>query len=149
MIRSGRFTNHLIENEIVTQMSTPGDPQLNGVAERKNRTLLNMVRSMISYSLLPVSFWSYSIRTIVNILNVVPSKYVPWAPLELWNGRKPSLHHYRIWGCPTHVLKKKTGNLESRTEVSLSVGYPKGRRGGIFYSPKENKVFVTKHATFF
>ena len=142
------FTDHLIENGIVSQLSTPGDPQLNGVAERRNRTLLDMVRSMISYSSLPVSFWGYAIRTAVDILNVVPSKSAPKTPLELWNGRKPSLRHYRIWGCPAHVLKKKTGKLESRTEVSLFVGYPKGTRGGIFYSPKEKKVFVSTHATF-
>ena len=52
------FIDHLIENVIVLELSTPGDPQLNGVAERRNRTLLDMVRSMISYSSLPVSFWA-------------------------------------------------------------------------------------------
>ena len=100
------FTDHLIENGILSQLSAPGDPQQNGVAERRNRTLLDMVRSMISYSSLPVSFWGYAIKTAVDILNVVPSKSVSKTPLELWNGRKPSLRHYRIWGCPTRVLKK-------------------------------------------
>ena len=142
------FTDYLIENGIVAQLSTPGDPQLNGVAERRNRTLLDMVRSMMSYSSLPVSFWGYAIKTAVDILNVVPSKSIPKTPVELWNGRKPSLRHYRIWGCPAHVLKKKTGKLEPKTEVSLFIGYPKGTRGGIFYSPKEKKVFVSTHATF-
>ena len=122
------FTDHLIENGIVSELSTPGDPQLNGVAERRNRTLLDMVRSMISYSSLPVSFWGYAIKTAVDILNVVPSKSIPKTPLELWNGRKPSLRHYRIWGCPAHVMKKNARKLESRTEVSLFVGYPKGTR---------------------
>ena len=77
------FTDHLIENGIVSQLSTPGDPQLNGVAERRNRTLLDMVRSMMSYSSLPVSFWGYAIKTTVDILNVVPSKSVPKTPMEL------------------------------------------------------------------
>ena len=103
---------------------------------------------MISYSSLPVSFWGYAIKTAVDILNVVPSKSVSKTPLELWNGRKPSLRHYRMWGCPAHVLKKKTSKLESRTEVCLFIGYPKGTRGGLFYSPKEKKVFVSTHATF-
>ena len=49
----------------------------------------------------------------------MPSKSIPKTPLELWNGRKPSLRHYRIWGCPAQVLKKKAGKLESKTEVSL------------------------------
>ena len=57
-----------------------------------------------------------------DILNVVPSKSVPKTPVELWNGRTPSLRHYRIWGCPAHVLRKKEGKLESRTEVCMFVG---------------------------
>ena len=141
------FTDNLIENGIITQLSAPGDPQQNGVAERRNRTLLDMVRSMMSYSTLPVSFWGYALMTAVDILNVVPSKTVSKTPLELWNGQKPSLRHYRIWGCPAHVLNKKAHKLEPRTEVCLFVGYPKGTRGGFFYNPKDKKVMVSTHAT--
>ena len=101
-----------------------------------------MVRSMMSYSSLPISFWGYSLRTGVYILNVVPSKSIQKTPLELWNGHKPSLRHFHIWGCPVHVLKGKTGKLEPRTEVCMFVGYPKGIRGGLFYSPLNKKVFV-------
>ena len=103
---------------------------------------------MLSYSTLPNSFWGYALQTAVYILNVVPSKSVPKTPLELWNGRKPSLRHIRIWGCPAHVLKGKTGKLEPRTEVCMFVGYPKGTRGGLFYSPQDKKVFVSTNATF-
>ena len=84
----------------------------------------------------------------MHILNVVLSKSIPKTPLELWNGRKPSLRHFRIWGCPAHVLKGKTGKLEPRTEVCLFVGYPKGTRGGLFYSPKDKKIFVSTNTTF-
>jgi len=52
---SGPFAKFLQENGIVAQYSTPGEPQQNGVAERRNRTLMNMVRSMLSNSTLPVS----------------------------------------------------------------------------------------------
>ena len=141
------FTDDLIENGIVSQLSAPGNPPQNGVAERRNRTLLDMVRSMLSYSSLPVSFWGYDLKTTVDILNVVPSKSISKTPLELWNGQKPSLRHYRIWGCPAHVLNKRAGKLESRTEVCLFIGYPKGTRGGIFCL-KDKKVFVSTHATF-
>ena len=107
-----------------------------------------MVRSMMSYSSLPISFWGYALQTAVYILNVVPSKSIQKTPLELWNGHKPSLRHFRIWGCPAHVLKGKTGKLETRTEVCLFVGYPKGTRGGLFYSSSDKKVFVSTNATF-
>ena len=102
---------------------------------------------MMSHSL-QISFWGYSLQTAVNILNVVPSKSIQKTPLELWNGHKPSLRHFRIWGCTAHVLKGKTGKLEPRTEVCMFVGYPKGTRGGLFYSPSDKKVFVSTNVTF-
>ena len=53
---SVEFQQYLIDNGIISQFSAPSTPQQNGVAERRNRTLLNMVRSMLSYSTLPISF---------------------------------------------------------------------------------------------
>ena len=46
------------------------------------------------------------------------------------------------------MLKRKTTKLEQRSQVCLFVGYPKETTGGFFYSPEENKVFVSKNATF-
>ena len=67
----------------------------------------------------------------------------------MWNGHKPSLNHIRIWGAPTHVLRKEPHKSESRTEVCLFIEYPKGMRGGLFYSFSENKVIVSTNAKFF
>ena len=53
----GDFKDYLTQNEIVSQLTIPGTPQQNSVIERKNRTLLEMVRSMMSYSTLLISFW--------------------------------------------------------------------------------------------
>ena len=77
------FARFLQENGIVAQYSTPGEPQQNGVAERHKRTLMNMVRSMMSYSILPLSLWMESLKTAIHILNRVPSKSVPKTPYEL------------------------------------------------------------------
>ena len=52
----GDFKDYLTENGIITQLTASGTPQQNGVAERRNWTLLEMVRSMMSYSTLPISF---------------------------------------------------------------------------------------------
>ena len=142
------FKDHLLEQGILSQLSSPRTPQQNGVVERRNRTLLDMVRSMMSYSSLPISFWGYSLQIAIYILNVVPSMLIQKTPLELWNGHKPRLRHFRILGCLAHVLKGKTGKLEPRTEVCMYVGYPKGTRGGLFYGPSDKKVFVYTNATF-
>ena len=104
---SGEFKFYLTQEGIVSQLSAPGTPQQNGVAEKRNRTLLDIVRSMLSYSSLPISFWGYALETTTYLLNLIPSKSVSKTPTELWNGRKPSLNHIRIWGAPEHVLKKE------------------------------------------
>ena len=54
----------------------------------------------------------------------------------------------RIFGCPAHVLKGKTEKIESQSETCLFVGNPKGTKGYYFYSPSENKVFVSTNANF-
>ena len=92
----GDFKDYLIQNGIVSQLTTPGTPQQNGVAERMNRTLLEMVRSIFSYSTLPISFWGYALKTAMHILNLVPSKPIPNTPKELWNGRKPNMKYLHI-----------------------------------------------------
>ena len=50
------FEDFMVEYGIVSQLTAPGTPQQNGVAERRNKTLMEMVRSMISFSSLPTSF---------------------------------------------------------------------------------------------
>ncbi|KAH9698582.1 hypothetical protein KPL71_024056 [Citrus sinensis] len=109
---SGDFKEYLVENGIISQLIAPGTPQQNGVVERRNRTLLDMMRSMLSYSSLPISFWGLALETAVYLLNLVPSKSVPKTPIELWSGHKPSLRHVRIWGSPAHVLKPKADKMD-------------------------------------
>ena len=58
----------------------PGTPQQNGVLERCNRTLIDMVRSTLSNSTLPVSLWMHALKTIMYLLNMIPSKAVPKTP---------------------------------------------------------------------
>ena len=67
----GDFKDYLIENGIVSQLTAPRTPQQNGIAKRRNRTLLDMVRSMMSYSTLPISYWGYALA--MYLLNLVPS----------------------------------------------------------------------------
>ena len=71
---SYEFGLHLKQCEIVLQLTPPGTPQRNGVSERHNRTLLDMVRSMMSLTDLPLSFWGYALETAAFALNRAPSK---------------------------------------------------------------------------
>jgi len=77
----------------------PTTPQQNGVSERHNRTLMDMARSMLSNSSLPVSLWMYALKTSMYLLNRVPSKAVPETPFELWTDRTTSTRYLYVWGC--------------------------------------------------
>ena len=100
---SQEFDDHLKNRGIVPQLTPPGTPQRNGVSERRNRTLLDMVRSMMSQSDLPLSFWGYALETAAFTLNRVPSKSVDKTPHEMWTGKSPSLSFLKIWGCEAFV----------------------------------------------
>ena len=79
----GPFAKFLEKHGICAQYTMLGTPQQNGVAERRNRTVMDMVRSMLSKSTLPISLWSETIKSTMYILNRVPSKSVPKTPFEL------------------------------------------------------------------
>jgi transposase InsO family protein len=94
--KPGPFAKFLEKRGIVAQYTMPGTPQQNGVAERRNHTLIEMVRNMISHANVPEYLWMYALKTTMYLLNRVPSKSVETTPFELWTGRKPSLRHLQV-----------------------------------------------------
>ena len=66
-----------------------------------------MVRSMMSYSTLMISFWGYALNTAIHLWNLVPSKSVPKTPMELWSGRKPSMKvKVKVWSLGQFDMKE-------------------------------------------
>ena len=110
---------------IIHERTAPYTPQQNGVAERKNRVLKDMVNAMLSYSGLKSSFWGEAILTANYILNRVPSKRSRQSPYELWFKRKPSLDHLRVWGCRAVVrlTEPKRKTLGDKGVECIFIGY--------------------------
>ena len=102
---SQEFDDHLKSQSTVPQLTPPGTPQRNGVSERRNRNLLDMVRSMMSKSDLPLSFWGYALETAAFTLNRLPSKSVDKTPYEIWTVKSHSLSFLKIWGCEAYVKR--------------------------------------------
>ena len=115
----------------------PGSPEQNGVAERRNRTLKDMMRSMVSSSNISEYLWGEAIKTANYNLNRVPRKFVPKTPFELWTSRKPSLNHFRVWGCPAEVrlYNPQEKKLDPRIVRCYFIGYPDHSKGYKFYNP--------------
>ena len=84
----------------------PGTPWSNGVSERRNRTLLDMVRSMMSLIDLPRSFRGHALEMVAFMLNRSPSKSVEMTPYEPWFSKKPKLLFLKVWDCDAYVKKK-------------------------------------------
>ena len=119
-----------------------GSSYQNGVAERRNRTLMDMVKSMRSNSKLLEYLWAF--KTIVYILNGVPTKFFPKTPFELWKGWKSSLQHIRIWGCPSEVrvYNPQEKKLDLRTISVYFIEDAERSKGYRFYCPFHNTRIV-------
>jgi hypothetical protein len=140
----GSFAQFFEEECIVAQYTMPGTPQQNCVAERRNHTLMDMVRRMLSNSELPLFLWSEALKTVVYVLNQVPSKAIPKTPFELWNGWKPILNHLHIWGCPAEVriYNPNINKLDPRTTSGHFISYAVNSKGFMLYCPSNNTRIV-------
>ena len=113
------------EKGIARQLMMPYTPQQNGVAERRNRTLLEMVRSMMAQANLPISYWGDALLTAAYILNRVPSISVSSTPYELWTDKKPDLNNLRPWGSIgyVHNTSHRHGKLGPRGKKCIFIRY--------------------------
>ncbi|KAI3821566.1 hypothetical protein L1987_09134 [Smallanthus sonchifolius] len=95
-----------LQKGIHHEFSAPYVPQQNGVAERKNRTLVKTARTMLADSKLPVTFWAEAVNTACPVLNrVLTVKRYNKTCYELLNNRKPNLDYLLPFGNPCTLLK--------------------------------------------
>ena len=132
MIRSDRggeyefpFQEICLENGIIHQMTSPYTPQQNGVAERKNRTLKEMMNALLLSSGLRQNLWGEAVLTATQILNRVPYSKTQIIPYEKWKGRKPNLNYFKVWGClaKVQVPKPKQVKIGPKTIDCIFIGY--------------------------
>ena len=119
------FADFCALNGIVHQTTAPYTPQQNGVAERKNRTLKDMINSMLNSSGLPHSFWGEALLSANFILNRIPFKSSNKSPYEFWKGRLPSYKMIKVWGCLAKVLipLPKRTKLGPKTIDCIFIGF--------------------------
>ncbi|GJR83467.1 ribonuclease H-like domain-containing protein [Tanacetum coccineum] len=107
-------------------------PQQNGVAERKNRTLIEAARTMLADSKLPTTFWAEAINIACYVQNrVLVIKPHNKTPYELFLGRKPALSFMRPFGCPITILNTidHLGKFDGKADEGFFVGYSINRNG--------------------
>lgn len=122
---SQKFTNFCNENGIHKQLTAAYTPQKHGVTERKNGTIMNMVRSMLIKKKIPKTFWPEVVNWTVNVLNRSPTIAVKSkTPKEAWQGLKPSVEHFRVFSCNSHVHipDNKRVKLEAKSLKCIFLG---------------------------
>ncbi|KAJ4751816.1 polyprotein [Rhynchospora pubera] len=149
--QSKEFNQFCEKEGIHHQLTTPYTPQQNGVAERKNRTVVEMARSMLKSKGLPNQLWAEAVATTVYILNLSPTKAVlNQTPFEAWFERKPSVAHLRVFGCIAYTLisSQNRRKLDQKSEKCVFIGYCLQSKGYRLYNPKSNKIVVSRDVMF-
>ena len=109
---NNQFENFCCNHGINHNFSAPRTPQQNGVAERKNRTLVDMARIILCESQLPRYFWAEAINTVCYILNrALIRPILRKTSYELWNNRKPNINYFHVFG--SKCLDRKSTRLNS------------------------------------
>lgn len=95
---------------ILHQKSTPHTPQQNGIVERKHKHILEVGISLYIQSSSHTAFWNECVKTIVNLINRIPTKALKMHPYEIFMGHTPNLSHLRIFGCLCLIATSPIGS---------------------------------------
>ncbi|GJU64752.1 reverse transcriptase domain-containing protein [Tanacetum coccineum] len=126
-------------------------PQQNGVAERRNRTLIEATRTMLADSKLPTTFWAKAVNTACYVQNrVLVVKPHNKTPYELFHGRTPTLSFMRPFGCPVTILNTidHLGKFDGKADEGFFVGYSLNSKAFRVFNSRTRIVEENLHIRF-
>ncbi|GJX82592.1 putative ribonuclease H-like domain-containing protein [Tanacetum coccineum] len=136
---------------IKREYSNARTPQQNGVAERKNRTLIEAARTMLADSFLPNTFWAEAVSTACYVLNrVLVTKPHNKTPYELVTGKIPIISYIRPFGCHVTILNTidHLGKFDGKSDEGFLVGYSLQSKAFRVYNLETKRVEENLHITF-
>ncbi|CAJ2637485.1 unnamed protein product [Trifolium pratense] len=146
------FEEFCEEHGIFLNFSAPRTPQQNGVVERKNRSLIELARTMLSDSNLPKYFWADAVSTACYVSNrVIIRPILKKTPYELFKGRKPNISHFHIFGCKCFVLnndKDNLGKFDEKSDEGIFLGYSLTSKAYRIYNKRTLTIEESMHVSF-
>ncbi|GJV87184.1 ribonuclease H-like domain-containing protein [Tanacetum coccineum] len=139
------------EKGIKREYSVARTPQQNGVAERKNRTLIEAARTMLADSKLPTTFWAEAVSTACYVQNrVLIVKPHNKTPYELFRGFKPAIGFMKPFGCHVTILNTldNLGKFDGKSDEGFFVGYSLSSKAFRVYNTRTRKVKENLHIRF-
>ena len=144
---SNEFEDFLKDRGIKRRLSIPHTPQQNGIAERKNRTLLETARCLMLQSRLPARFWGEAVNTANYIRNRCPSKSLDGeTAYKYWNGKPPMILHLKPFGSLAMALDKNPnkGKFDQRSKECYFLGYSEESKAYRLWSITEEKIIRSR-----
>ena len=148
---SNEFNDFCKEVGIKRELTIPYNPQQNGVAEGKNRSIMEVVKAMIHDQDLPMYLWEEVATTTVYVHNRIShSALGNKTPEKMFSGERPEVSHLKIFGCPVyiHIPKEKRSKLDPSGKKGLFVGYSEQSKAYRIYIPRYHKIEISRDVTF-
>lgn len=148
---SNEFNHFCEENGIRRELTAPYTPEQNGVAERKNRTVVEMARSLLKGKGMPNCYWAEAVATAVYLLNLSPTKAVQnCTPYEAWIGRKPTISHLKVFGSIAYVFvnPQHRQKLDGKSRKCVFIGYCSESKAYKMHDPIDKKIIVSRNVLF-
>lgn len=147
-----RFSRFLQQSGIRHQLTAPYTPQQNGVAERFNRTIVEMGRTMLNHAKLPYVFWADAVHTAVFVRNRCISQALGTnriTPEELWSGWKPNVADMKVFGCEAYAMDNHYHwKFEPKAEKCIFIGYADESKAYRLWNVKRNKLIISRNVKF-
>ena len=136
---------------IIIEASAPYSPSQNGVAERFNRTLLEIARAMLIAGNLPTFLWDEAVAHAAYLRNRAPTRALNGkTPYEAWHDKRPNVSHLREFGCDVWVLdeSKNRTKLDPKSKKMTFVGFMDGSKSIRYYDQKTRSIKVSRNVAF-
>nr|GEZ96200.1 retrovirus-related Pol polyprotein from transposon TNT 1-94 [Tanacetum cinerariifolium] len=136
---------------ITQQFSAARMPQQNGVVERRNRTLVEAARTMLTFVNLSLFLWAEAIATACFTQNhSIIHKCFDKTPYEIMNKRKPNIKFFRVFGCRCYLLNnyEDVEKLKANGDIGVFVGYSKESAAFRIYNKQTRKIYESVNVNF-
>lgn len=148
---NGPFHKFCEQHGMSFRFSCPHTSPQNGKAERKIKSINNIVRTLLAHSSLPPSFWHHALQMATYLLNILPTKVLGYkSPTQILYQKNPSYSHLRVFGCLCFPLFPSTtiNKLQARSTPCVFLGYPSNHRGYKCYDLSARKIIISRHVHF-
>lgn len=146
-----RFWELCQSQGISFRFSCPHTSSQNGKAERKIRSINNIMRTLLLHASLPPSFWPHALQMATYLINILPSHLLKHeSPLKILYHKDPSYSHLRVFGCLCYPLFPSTTihKLQPRSTPCVFLGFPTNHRGYKCYDISSGKIIISRHVRF-